>query len=653
MKPVLASLRHSDPIQGFREYCPLSNSEKVRRKTALYKNTKYLDRIEDRIKWKPLEGLSDIYERKNVVGKGTYGQVCRAKSPSGIEVAVKQISLKAEKDGFPITAVREVKMLQNVRHRNIVKLLDVITSKGVRHIGLKKRTKNAPNLSHKDAKIYMIFEYMHHDLSGLVLNPDVQLTIANLKFIIQEICEALRFLHEESKVIHRDIKGSNVLVDSDGNVKLADFGLARQIEENGAQRYTNRVVTLWYRAPELLLGAFNYGYAIDNWSVGCILAELIIGTPLFHGHVELAQMEQICKICGSPTEENWPNYRNIVEQSVQIDPRRRKIQVLPKKIYPRTLEEAILRQKPNVSKVLTIAGWEFLHGLLTLDPSRRWNMNMCLASEWLNESPLPQRPHLDNISSSHELEARHRRNGGKHQAVDKHGRPLVEGKGVITSVSSFPPRKRKIVPRKNEPYDYQKSQEKRHYDYQKVQENLQAEKLNEQKKRFQEELAILKKNVNLPEDFDQILSVFKKKWRPKFDLRGARCCDPYLKSGSLLCTIKPCEKSHPSKQELIELTRLHFVHKAILPKRHQTKEQRDLLNDSKTEKLPNYQRCQHYLRGGCQLGEVCSYIHPPPDHLRAIRTAELFRSSTQIFRDKTFRWESQTRWLTPISQVEM
>ena len=84
------------------------------------------------------------------------------------------------------------------------------------------------------------------------------------------------------------------------------------------------------------------------------------------------------------------------------------------------------------------------------------------------------------------------------------------------------------------------------------------------------------------------VSVFKKKWRPKFDLRGARCCEPYLKSGSLLCTIKPCEKSHPSKQELIELTRLHFVHKAILPKRHQTKEQRDLLNDSKTEKLPKW-----------------------------------------------------------------
>lgn len=110
-------------------------------------------------------------------------------------------------------------------------------------------------------------------------------------------------------VLHRDLKGSNLLIDNKGNLKIADFGLASFFDPRGGEPMTSRVVTLWYRAPELILGVTDYGVGIDLWSVGCILAELIAGAPILPGRTEVEQLHKIFKLCGSPPEDYWKKYK--------------------------------------------------------------------------------------------------------------------------------------------------------------------------------------------------------------------------------------------------------------------------------------------------------------------------------------------------------
>lgn len=181
-----------------------------------------------------------------LIGEGTYGSVWMAKAPNGTKVALKKIR-KEKKEGFPITAIREIKILKQMKHPNIVSLKDVVSS----------------HMPGKEGDVFMVFEFLEHDLTGL-LESKVQLSDAVVKYYFKCILEGLSHLHSKS-VLHRDIKGANILISNNGDVKIADLGLARGMAKGG---YTNRVVTLWYRAPELLLGACEYDGAIDMWSAG-------------------------------------------------------------------------------------------------------------------------------------------------------------------------------------------------------------------------------------------------------------------------------------------------------------------------------------------------------------------------------------------------
>lgn len=141
--------------------------------------------------------------------------------------------------------------------------------------------------------VFLVFEYMEYDINGLV-DRKIQFEVPHIKCLAYQLLKAVEYLHNNN-VMHRDIKGANILMDTNGTLKLGDFGLAKQYDQF-RKIYTNKVVTLWYRAPELLLGSYQYNKSIDIWSVGCFLAELYIGKPLFPGDIEARQIDLIFQL---------------------------------------------------------------------------------------------------------------------------------------------------------------------------------------------------------------------------------------------------------------------------------------------------------------------------------------------------------------------
>ncbi|KVH57454.1 Protein kinase, catalytic domain-containing protein [Cynara cardunculus var. scolymus] len=219
---------------------------------------------------------------------------------TGEIVALKKIRMDNEREGFPITAIREIKILKKLHHENVIKLKEIVTSPGPEkdEQGRPGKALICLNITADGNKykggIYMVFEYMDHDLTGLADRPGMRFSVAQIKLLT-----GLHYCHV-NQVLHRDIKGSNLLIDNEGNLKLADFGLARSFSNDHNGNLTNRVITLWYRPPELLLGTTKYGPAVDMWSVGCIFAELLHGKPIFPGKDE-----------ATPDEINWPGVSKI------------------------------------------------------------------------------------------------------------------------------------------------------------------------------------------------------------------------------------------------------------------------------------------------------------------------------------------------------
>jgi serine/threonine protein kinase len=229
---------------------------------------------------------SDIYTYKETLGKGTYGTVVRAVCKSTKkEIAIKKIKLDVESEGIPATTLREISILKHYVHPNIVKLLHL-------------------NLS--DKKILLCLEYMEYDLKKL-WDKEKNIDIEKIKYIMYQILKGVDYLHSK-KILHRDLKPQNILIDSNYIVKIADFGLSRTYSIP-IKAYTREVLTLWYRAPELILGAEYYSTGIDMWSIGCIFGELFLKKPLFTGDAEITQLFKIFEILGSPSEETLPGYK--------------------------------------------------------------------------------------------------------------------------------------------------------------------------------------------------------------------------------------------------------------------------------------------------------------------------------------------------------
>ncbi|KAF8110085.1 hypothetical protein N665_0088s0096 [Sinapis alba] len=300
---------------------------------------------------------ADSFERMEKIGQGTYSSVYKARDLETNQiVALKKVRFTNMDPESVRFMAREIIILRRLDHPNVMKLEGLITSK-------------------VSGSMYLIFEYMEHDLSGLASStPGVKFSEAQIKCYMKQLLHGLEHCHSRG-VLHRDIKGSNLLLDHNNNLKIADFGLANFYGDHQKQKQplTSRVVTLWYRPPELLLGSTDYGVTVDLWSTGCILAELFNGKPIMPGRTEVEQLHKIFKLCGSPSEEYWK--RSKLSHATIFK---------PQNPYKRCVAETF--------KSLPSSALALVEVLLAVEPDARGTTSNALQSEFFTTKPFASDP---------------------------------------------------------------------------------------------------------------------------------------------------------------------------------------------------------------------------------------------------------------------
>ncbi|KAL2783897.1 kinase-like domain-containing protein [Aspergillus keveii] len=307
------------------------------------------------------EQLNDEVRHKYIkakkLGEGTYAVVFLGHlrtDPSSF-VAIKKIKVNTEyKDGLSMDAIREVKYLQELSHPNIIALHDVFSS--------------------KDQNLNLVLEYLPRgDLEMLIKDSNIHYGLPDIKAWMGMLIRGVWFCHENF-VLHRDIKPNNLLIASDGEVKLADFGLARSFADPYLNM-THQVITRWYRPPELLYGARQYSGAVDIWSVAMVFAELLLRVPFVAGNSDLDQITRICEAFGTPTEDNWPGVSKLPNY----------IPADASHLVPVQGRDFFLRQFPTAGPV----GAELLMSMCTLDPRKRSTAYQALRHNWWASEPRP------------------------------------------------------------------------------------------------------------------------------------------------------------------------------------------------------------------------------------------------------------------------
>ncbi|KAI9718806.1 MAG: TFIIH complex serine/threonine-protein kinase subunit kin28 [Chrysothrix sp. TS-e1954] len=302
------------------------------------------------------EDLKRKYVKDRKLGEGTYAIVYLGHYADDASklVAIKKIKINPEwKDGLAMDAIREVKFLQELSHPNIISLQSIFSSKG-------------QNLN-------LVLEYLPlGDLEMLIKDTtNVSYGPADIKAWMGMLGRAVWFCHENF-VLHRDIKPNNLFIAADGEMKLADFGLARSFADP-YNPMTHQVITRWYRPPELFYRARFYSGAVDVWSMGTVFAELILRVPFLAGNSDLHQLEMICEWIGTPTEENWPGVSQL-DDYVQPD--------VTRPVRDRTFFKGTFGAVGD-------DGIDLLMGMLKLDPRKRISAKQALQHKWWTVAPRP------------------------------------------------------------------------------------------------------------------------------------------------------------------------------------------------------------------------------------------------------------------------
>ncbi|GAA99786.1 uncharacterized protein L969DRAFT_95699 [Mixia osmundae IAM 14324] len=294
--------------------------------------------------------IMSMYTKDKRVGEGTYATVFEGRQLStGRRIAIKKIKAGQFKDGLDMSALREVKYLRELRHPNVIELLDVFSSK---------------------ANLNLVLEYLNADLEMIIKDRSLVFQSGDIKSWMLMTMKGLEFCHRNF-VLHRDMKPNNLLISSEGVLKIADFGLARDYAEPG-RPMTSQVVTRWYRAPELLFGSKAYGDAVDNWAAGCIFAELMLRTPYLPGDNDFDQLSKIFHALGTPTEDDWPGVK-LLADFVPFNP----------------------LKKSSLADLFTAASGEaidLLTKLLTLNPTKRISARKSLRHPFFSSMPRPTHP---------------------------------------------------------------------------------------------------------------------------------------------------------------------------------------------------------------------------------------------------------------------
>ncbi|KAK3940392.1 kinase-like domain-containing protein [Diplogelasinospora grovesii] len=293
------------------------------------------------------------FQQLEKLGEGTYATVFKGRNrQTGELVALKEIHLDSE-EGTPSTAIREISLMKELKHENIVALHDVI---------------------HTENKLMLVFEYMDGDLKKYMdtqgdrgaLKPMV------IKSFMYQLLKGIDFCHK-NRVLHRDLKPQNLLINSKGALKLGDFGLARAFGIP-VNTFSNEVVTLWYRAPDVLLGSRTYNTSIDIWSAGCIMAEMYSGRPLFPGTTNEDQIIRIFRIMGTPTERTWPGLSQFPE-------------------YKTTWQTYLTQPLASILPQIDPTGIDLLQRMLQLRPELRISAHDALLHPWFHDLMTPQQQH--------------------------------------------------------------------------------------------------------------------------------------------------------------------------------------------------------------------------------------------------------------------
>eukprot|EP00548_Thalassiothrix_antarctica_P007818 CAMPEP_0194134746 /NCGR_PEP_ID=MMETSP0152-20130528/4823_1 /TAXON_ID=1049557 /ORGANISM="Thalassiothrix antarctica, Strain L6-D1" /LENGTH=389 /DNA_ID=CAMNT_0038830619 /DNA_START=357 /DNA_END=1526 /DNA_ORIENTATION=- len=358
-----------DNNDGDGEDAPINNHNNVNENSN--KNALKKKRMAELDEEPPLEG----YQRTDLIGQGAYGIVYKGtQNSTGDTVAIKRIPFadSTPEGGVPCNVIREISLLRELDHPNVVQLLDIIQATSSNN----NKSEGGGSSSGPASGLYLVFEYVAHDLKTFMdkhqtsdeISERVGLPVPMVRSFLRQILAGVGFCHTY-RVLHRDLKPHNLLISADGRqLKLADFGLARlSAIPNGP--YTFEVVTLWYRAPELLLGANRYSTAVDVWSVGCIFAEMATGMPLFPGRSDIDQLFKIFQRRGTPTAELWPAVLRLPHYNPE---------------FPQWRETPITDYCP-LAQLSSPAAAQLLTSLLQYDPDRRVSCKAALQHAYFLE----------------------------------------------------------------------------------------------------------------------------------------------------------------------------------------------------------------------------------------------------------------------------